>query len=236
MFLVGGLDARLLGEIQPADDADALGHVAVHAGHLGVAGGLHQRAVEFLVPLGHLHGVGAALGHRCQPDVGQLVQQRVVDAAVALAQAVRGGGFQHHAQVVQLLELVEIEGQHAPAAAEQHLDEAFLLQPHQRLAHRRARHAEPVAQLVLGEAVTGHELEFGHIALELRVDLVRARAEGGRAGGRSPVGGAQSGGHGGMVALLRPRAVRPGPHAGRRRSRSSRRWRPGHGSCPPWPP
>ena len=88
-----------------------------------------------------------------------------------------GGGLQHHAQVVELLELVEVEGQHAPAAAEQHFDEAFLLQPEQRLAHRRARDAQPLADLVLGEAVAGHQAELGDVALELRVDLVGARAE-----------------------------------------------------------
>ena len=53
---------------------------------------------------------------------------------------------------------------------------ALLLQSEQRLAHRRARQAQALAQFVLGEAVAGNQLEFGDIALELLVHLVGARA------------------------------------------------------------
>ena len=42
-------DALGVREIQPPHDADALGDRMVHAGELGIAGGLDQRAVEFLV-------------------------------------------------------------------------------------------------------------------------------------------------------------------------------------------
>ena len=77
---------------------------------------------------------------------------------------------------VQLLELVEVERQHTPAAAKQHLHIPFLLQPHQRLAHRRARDAQPLAEFVLGETVAGHQRELGHVVFELRIDLVGARA------------------------------------------------------------
>ena len=59
-------------------------------------------------------------------------------SAGVLAQPVHGGGFQHHAQVVELFELFKVKRQHAPAAAEQHLDQTLLLQPRQGLAHRRA--------------------------------------------------------------------------------------------------
>ena len=100
-----------------------------------------------------------------------------VDAMIAFAEPVHGRGLQHHAQVVELLELVEVERQHAPAAAEQHFDKAFLLQPEERLSHGRARDAEPLADFVLGEAVAGNEAEFGHVPLELRIDLVGARTE-----------------------------------------------------------
>jgi hypothetical protein len=154
-----------------------------YARHLGVAGGGDERAVEGLVPLRDLRGGAAALGDGHQPDGGQAVEQGVVDAPVGLAQAVHGGGLQHHAQVVELLELIEIEGQHAPAAAEQHLDEALLLQLEQRLAHRRARDAQALADLALGEAVARHQPEFGDVALELRVHLVGARAEDDSLGG-----------------------------------------------------
>ena len=104
VLFVGSGNARLLGEVQPPDDADAFGHVAMHPGHFGVACGAHQGAVEFLVPAGHGNPIGAALGHRYQPDGDQFLQQHVVDldvrrprARAAFAQAVGGGGFQHHA-------------------------------------------------------------------------------------------------------------------------------------------
>ena len=178
VLVVGGVDARLLGEIEPANDADAVGHVAMHARHLGIAGGLDQRAMESLVPLRDLRGIGAALRGRHQPDPGQLGEHVAVDVAIGLTKAVRRCHFEHHPKVVQLLEAVEVEGQHAPAAAKQHLDETFLLQPEERLSHRRARDTQALADLAFGEAVAGHQVELGHVALELFVDLVRPAAKG----------------------------------------------------------
>jgi hypothetical protein len=150
--------------------------------------------------------------------------------------AMHGRGLQHHAQVVQLLELVEVERQHAPAAAKQHLDETFLLQPEQRLPHRRARHAEPLADLVLGEAVAGHQLEFGNVALELFVHLVGARAMDmrNRGGARHARGSGDEHGHGGDSISAWPQRAAP---RGRRSvacwSPSSRRCHPGPASSPP---
>lgn len=37
MFVVGGINARLLGDIQAADDAEAISHRAVRPRHFGVA-------------------------------------------------------------------------------------------------------------------------------------------------------------------------------------------------------
>ncbi|MNR33495.1 hypothetical protein D3C85_1511710 [compost metagenome] len=46
---VGGVDARRLGEVQAADDADLFADFAVDTGHLAIACGFHQMAVEVLV-------------------------------------------------------------------------------------------------------------------------------------------------------------------------------------------
>jgi hypothetical protein len=179
VLFVGGVDARLLREIEPADDADALGHVAGarapsrHCRRQPRACNERPRPTARPAPC----RCCARRGH--QPDVGQRFEQAWSMRRVGFAQPVHRRGLQHHAQVVELLELVEVERQHAPAAAKQHFDKALLLQPEQRLAHRRARHAEPLADFVLGETVAGHEDEVGHVALELRVDLVGACGNGG---------------------------------------------------------
>jgi hypothetical protein len=60
---------------------------------------------------------------------------------------------------------IEVEGQHAPAAPEQHFDKALLLQAEQGLAHQGARDAQALADLVFGEAVARHQAELGHAAL-----------------------------------------------------------------------
>lgn len=56
MLLVYRVDLSLLGEVDLADDADALIYVAVGDGDdLGVAGGGDQPAVKSFVPIGALH-------------------------------------------------------------------------------------------------------------------------------------------------------------------------------------
>src|SRR6218665_315209 len=155
VLVVGGVDALVPGEVQPTDDADAFGHVAVHPRHFGIARRLHQRAVKGLVPLAHLRRIAAALRRGQQPWRHQTVQQRPAPGVgpfrVACTEPVRGRGLQHRAQVIELLEFVEIEGQHAPAAAVHDLDMAFLLQPGQRLAHRGARDPHPLPHSLLAE-------------------------------------------------------------------------------------
>ena len=93
VLLIGGVNRRLLGEIEPADDADALGHVAVDASHLGVAGGGDQRTVKGLVPRGDLHHLGTALRHRHQPDRNQLRKHLGVDALTIRTQPLHRRGL-----------------------------------------------------------------------------------------------------------------------------------------------
>ena len=64
---VGRLDAVGAGEVEPANDADALGHFPVHARDLGIAGGAHHRRMELLVVRAHGATVGQPLGRRHEP-------------------------------------------------------------------------------------------------------------------------------------------------------------------------
>src|SRR5205085_210432 len=134
------------------------------------------------------------------------------------------------------LELLEVEGQHPPAAAEQHLHEALLLQAEQGLAHRRAADAQPLAEFVLGTAVTGHQLELGDVALELLVDLVGPGAvHAGRHTGSA--GTFESGGHVRRSSRARlRRAAPPAREAAAHWWPSSRRSLPGPAPCPASPP
>ena len=152
----------------------------------------------------------AALGRRHQPDRGQLRRAGRGRPFAVGAQALHGRGLQHHAQVVELLELLEVERQHAPAAAKQHLDVAFLLQAEQGLAHRRARDAQALAEFVLGEAVARHQLEVGHVALEL-LRRPRRRASGCGRLGRAGRGGRSVVHRGGLYQARRSAAARALP-------------------------
>lgn len=72
MLGIGRLYPWLLGEVEPANHADALGHVTVHTCHFGVASSSDQRAMKGFVPLCKLNRVGAALLGADQPDAGKL--------------------------------------------------------------------------------------------------------------------------------------------------------------------
>src|SRR5207302_7758573 len=89
---------------------------------------------------------------------------------LALAELAHGGGFQHHAQVVETVEQLEVERAHAPAAFRMHLEIAFALEAEQRLAHRRARHPRAARYLVLREARARQQPELEDVALQLAVD------------------------------------------------------------------
>ena len=71
MLDVGGFDAVGAGEVEVADDADAFGNVPVDAGHLGVAGGEHERGVKASSRRPTSAWIGEAVGQRRQPDVLQ---------------------------------------------------------------------------------------------------------------------------------------------------------------------
>ena len=176
MLVVGRLNPLDLGEVQTAHDADPIGHVAVHLGQFRVAGGRHERRVEFLVALGHQPAVEFSIGLGHQPEGLQCIEPAAVDPIQrGLAQPQHRGGLEHDAQVVQVLEHLEVERADLPAGSKVHLHEAFALQPEQRLADRRARDAQAGGDLGLGEAVAGHQAELGDIVLHFVVDGVCER-------------------------------------------------------------
>jgi hypothetical protein len=106
VLLVGRVDAHGLGEVQPPDDADALGDVGMHPGHLAVANGPNQRCVEFLVHLPDGQGVVDAVFGWHQPGVGQLAQGRPFFGLAQTGHRVR---FQQDAQVVELVKGLEVQ-------------------------------------------------------------------------------------------------------------------------------
>ena len=116
MFLVSGVDAEVLGEIQPAHDADLLSHVTMHLSHFRIARRLDQRAVESLVQLGHPPAIQQApLRRACQ--MSRRASSRSSPSARSRRQAFHRRQFQHDAQIVQRLEALEVEGPRLPAAA-----------------------------------------------------------------------------------------------------------------------
>ena len=117
-----------------------------------------------------LRASAQALGGRHQPDrLQRLELGRVVGAR---AQAHHARQLEHDAQVVELLELVEVDRHDVPADLGLDVEEALVAQAKQRLAHRRAADAQALAELGLGEAVAGDELEVVDLRLQRGVDLL----------------------------------------------------------------
>ena len=220
MLLVSGLDAVAAREVQAAHDADVLGDVPVHPGHLGVAAGAHQRGVKLFVQFAHLALVGQPLCSAHQPHAFQFFQFGWRQGAGA--QAGHAGGFQHHAQVIQLLQAVEVDGPHKPAAFAFHLQPALIAQPKQRFAHGGAADAQALGQIAFAEAVAGHQHKVLQLLFQRGIDLVGQQ--------RSRLGfgcGAGLGSHGSVSWPAPPRASAP---RGRRPGGCGWRHRPATGA------
>ena len=83
--------------------------------------------------------------------------------------------FQHDAQIVELIELIEVDRRDLPAAPETDFQIAFALQPEQAVAHRRARHAVVLRDAVLRKAVAGKQAKVEDIGLQLLINLLGKR-------------------------------------------------------------
>ena len=59
VLFVSEVNARLFGEIQPPDNANAVGHIPVNARHFCISSSLNQGTVERLVSLRHLCSIAA---------------------------------------------------------------------------------------------------------------------------------------------------------------------------------
>ena len=187
MLFVGGLHPRSLGEIQAANDPNALSDVAMHAQHLVVAGGLNQRAMKGFVQSSNRFSILDPTGLGPQPGALQALDQRGTGLAVsenpAFAQPLYRIGLDQDAQIVELVEALKVKGQHPPTVAKQDLDLPLLLQAKQGLAHRRARHAEPVRQFKLRKPIARHQHEIGQVRADLFIDFIGQRHAGRRHGG-----------------------------------------------------
>ena len=76
----------------------------------------------------------------------------------ALGDEAPGQAFQHAAHVDGIDHLAHGECAHHIAARAGERQQALLRQRRQRLANRRARHAETLGDVDLGDALAGHEL------------------------------------------------------------------------------
>src|SRR6185369_14196006 len=172
-----------MGEVEAPHDADALGDRVVHAGELGIARGLDQRAVEFLVEARDARAVGEPAARRHQPHFLQARERRL---RIARAQALHRRGLEHEAQVVEVVEQLEVERPHAPAALCMDLDVALARETKKGLAHRRSRNAGASRDLVLREAAAGQQAELEDVALQRAVDRFREVLRRGKNRGPSP--------------------------------------------------
>ncbi len=163
--------------------------------------------------------IGESLGRRHEPD--RLQRLELGRGVGARAQAGDARQLEDDAQVVELLEAAEVDRQHVPAELRLDAEKALVAQAKQRLAHRRAADAEALAELGLGEAVAGDELEVVDLRLERVVDDARRAC---RRAARAKVPLSPS------AALI----ARAGSRAPRRRA-SRRRSGPRSGSAGRWP-
>ena len=191
VLLVGGLDAVAAREVQPPHDADVFGGFPVHARHLGVAGGAHQRGMELLVELTHLAGFAQPFSGAHEPHALELFKR--AGQLGAGAQARHAGRLQHHAQVVELLEAVEVDRAHEPAALALDFDQAFVAQTKQGFAHRRAADAQALRNVGLREAIAGDEQEVLQLLLERAVDMLGQQLAGLACGASGAADCAQAG-------------------------------------------
>src|SRR4029077_4973715 len=91
------------------------------------------------------------------------------------------------AKVVEVVEEVEVERPHAPAALRVDLHVALALEAEERLAHRRARDTRAGRDPVLREARAGQQAELEDVGFQDAVDrLGKVLRAGGRLG--APLG------------------------------------------------
>ncbi len=87
-----------------------------------------------------------------------------------------GGRFQDAAQLVEVVQRVEVQRLDQPAIALPHFQVALPLKSEQRFAHRSAADLQAVGDLGLGETVSGREAEVQDVALQCAVCGVGQRA------------------------------------------------------------
>ena len=115
-------------------------------------------------------------------EIGEALLQRLEAAGAGAALGGEAGGeaFQRAAQLDRIEDVALGERLHHEAAGGDRLQQAFVLEPHQRQPHRRARHAGDLDRLQFGDALARPQLPGqDHVAQrELRPHGLRDRALG----------------------------------------------------------
>ena len=148
----------------------------------GITGALRQRLVEGLVGAVKALLITGVEGFMLARD--RRVEPGDVLGARPLGQQFDGRAFERLPYEHRLGNRADRNARHEGAGLREDLDEAFLLQPDQRLAHRRAAHSETGGQILLRQRRSRPQLHVEDLAPELVLHH--------RGGSRTPRG---NGGH-----------------------------------------
>ena len=80
--------------------------------------------------------------------------------------------FDQHAEVIQFVEFLEIQGRHEPADLGHGFDKAFVLQALQGLTQGRAADLDLLCEFGFGQAVAGHQVKIKYALLDPRIGLI----------------------------------------------------------------
>ena len=120
----------------------------------------------------HIVRVGHGLGHLFQ-QVILMLDLNVLLGGTHLDKITQDHAFHSGALVHDLIHDIQINGGDDGALAGNDLHKAILLQPLQSSAHRCARNAEPFAQLVLADGLSGLDLQRDDLIFQRLVDVLR---------------------------------------------------------------
>src|SRR6202000_1388467 len=117
--------AMRLDEVKPPHDTNAFSDLVMHAEHFVVACRGDELAMKVLIHAKHHHRIAFALRGLDAPNRLERFDRRV--RCIAGSDAFEGGEFEHDAQIVELIELLEVDLRHFPATAKPDFEVALAL-------------------------------------------------------------------------------------------------------------
>ena len=120
----------------------------------------------------HIVRVGHGLGHLFQ-QVIFVLDLDVLFGRTDLNEIAKHRAFHGGALVYDLIHDIQIDGGDDGALAGNDLHKAVLFQPLQGSAHRCARNAEPFAQLIFADGLSGLDLQRDDLIFQRLVDVLR---------------------------------------------------------------